>query len=102
MTPMFWVALAMVAGGLWPVIFWWRRRRRLLLVIGVVLFAFNLTALAAQTWFSIVNLREARALAECANASKEVPFRQGIMLCPGQSAIMRIELPVPKTPDRAI
>jgi len=102
MTPMFWVALAMVAGGLWPVIFWWRRRYWLLLVIGVVLFAFNLTALAAQTWFSIVNLREARALAECANAPKEVPFHQGIMLCPGQSAIMRIELPVPKTPERAI
>jgi hypothetical protein len=102
MTPMFWVALAMVAGGLWPAIFWWRRRRWLLLVIGVVLFAFNLTALAAQTWFSIVNLREARAVAECANAPKELPFHQGIILCPGQSAIMRIELPVPETPDRAI
>jgi hypothetical protein len=102
MTPMFWVALAMVAGGLWPVIFWWRRRHWLLLVIGVVLFAFNLTALAAQTCFSIVNLREARAVAECANAPKELPFHQGIILCPGQSAIMRIELPVPETPDRAI
>src|SRR5215813_10220402 len=101
MTPMFWVALVMVAGGLWPVIFWWRRRYWLLLVIGVVLFAFNLTALAAQTWFSIVNLREARALAECANA-KRGPFHQGIMLCPGQSAIIRIELPVPKTLDTAI
>lgn len=102
MTPMFWVAFAMVAGGLWPVIFWWRRRHWLLLVIGVVLLAFNLTALAAQTWFSIVNLREARAVAECANAPKELPFHQGIILCPGQSAIMRIELPVPQTPDRAI
>ena len=102
MTPVFWVALAVVAGGLWPVIFWWRRRRRLLLVIGVVLLAFNLTALAAQTWFSIVNLREARAVAECANAPKELAFHQGIILCPGQSAIIRIELPVPRTPDRAI
>ena len=102
MTLMFWVALAMLTAGLWPVIFWWRRQRWLLLVIGVVLLAFNLTALAAQTWFSIVNLREARAVAECANAPKEIPFHQGIMLCPGQSAIMRIELPVPKTPDSAI
>jgi len=102
MTPVFWVALAMVAGGLWPVIFWWRRRHWLLLVIGVVLLAFNLTALAAQTWFSIVNLREARAVAECANAPKEPAFHQGIILCPGQSAIIRIELPVPRTPDRAI
>src|SRR5215472_596696 len=45
---------------------------------------------------------DTRALAKCANAPKEVPSHQGIMLCPGQSAIMRIELPVPKTPDRAI
>jgi hypothetical protein len=55
--------------------------------------ALGLTAVAAQTWFSIINREIARAKAECIAAPNLVPYYDGMTLCPGQSTILRLEIP---------
>ena len=55
--------------------------------------ALSLTAVALQTWFSIIDWEIARANARCATAPNPVPFHDSVTLCPGQSTILRIEIP---------
>lgn len=97
MTAMFWVALGLFAGSAY---FLWRhicRRRWVLTAIAGGAIALSLTAVAAQTWFSINDRQIARAKAECATAPNLVPFHNGMTLCPGQSTILRLEIPTAPT-----
>jgi hypothetical protein len=90
---MFWVALGLFAGSAYCLFRHVRRRRWVLTTIAGGGIALSLTAVAAQTWFSIVNREIARANAECATAPKLVPFHNAMTLCPGQSTILRLEIP---------
>ena len=91
---MFWVALGLFAGSAYFLFRQVRQRRWVLTAIAGGSVALSLTAVAAQTWFSIINLEIARAKSECATAPNLVPFRDGVTLCPGQSTILGLEIPV--------
>jgi hypothetical protein len=91
---MFWIALGLFASSAYFLFRHIRRRRWVLTAIAGGGVALSLSAVAAQTWFSIVDRESARAKAKCATASNLVPFHDGMTLCPGQSTILRLEIPV--------
>jgi len=93
MTAMFWVALGLFAGSAYLLFRQIHRWRWALTAIAGGGVALSLTAVAAQTWFSIIDWEIARANARCATAPNPVPFHDSVTLCPGQSTILRIEIP---------
>ena len=99
---MFWVALGLFAGSAYLLFRHIRRRRWVITAIAGGSVALSLTAVAAQTWFSIIDREIARAKAECATAPNLVPFHNGMTLCPGQSTILRLEIPMGPPPTQGI
>jgi hypothetical protein len=99
---MFWVALGLFAGSAYFLFRHIRRRRWVLTAIAGGSVALSLIAVAAQTRFLIIHREIARAKAECATAPNPVPFQNGMTLCPGQSTILRIEIPMGPPPTQGI
>ena len=80
MTAMFWVALGLFAGSAYLLFRQIHRRRWALTAIAGGGAALSLTAVAAQTWFSIIDWKIARANARCATAPNPVPFHDSVTL----------------------
>jgi hypothetical protein len=70
------------------------RRNSFLLVTALVVMSLVNASLAWCEWQNArIDWAVAGAIAECAGAPKVVPFHNGMTLCPGQTAIITIEIP---------
>jgi hypothetical protein len=65
-----------------------RRSRKYCITSGIAL------AISLITCAVFSNLMWPLYLPECRNAPAQVPFRQGMTLCPGQSAVIEMVIPI--------
>ena len=91
------VAGILATAGIAFAIYWSVTRRPVLLLVSLAVIAVN----GVGGWQQWRMMQIKRDLADCADAPKRVPYHDGMTLCPGQSAIMTIEIPVPEK-DRGI
>ncbi len=83
----FWLILNVLVGGMWlgAGCFFLRRRcyRRTAIFIIVGLFNTYVAVVVSQALYNVT-------WGECADAPAEVPFHQGMTLCPGQSTTIKV------------
>ena len=90
MTPLFWACLAGMLGNLGLMGYWFCRRRWLLVAFIIPFVVMGFMGTSIQSRVSEYDRLIERAVAECKNAPKTVPYREGMTLCAGQSAVFTI------------